>query len=115
MTNQQLSDLSDVPLGTVAGITSRHNSRTPSYATAQRLMKALGQEILIPETESEETMEKLNAVEITHALINLYERTIKSKDKWIIVLAAFLAIMVLFIMGVLIYDITHPNIGWFQQ
>lgn len=56
-TNQQLADLSGVPLGTVAGITSKNNARTPSYATAVRLMQALGQNVPM-ETLSEEPMKE---------------------------------------------------------
>jgi len=44
-----------------------------------------------------------------------HDKAIASKDKWINILFALCCLFVLFIMGVLIYDLTHPDIGFFRR
>ena len=123
-TNQRLADESGVPVSTVAAIRSKNNVRVPNLDTAMRLMDALTKEEILEaeelENEWSDTMQQTNPnnltpVEISHSLINLYERTIRNKDVWILVLAIMLAVLVLGVMGILVYDITHPDIGWFQR
>lgn len=123
-TNQKLADESGVPVSTVAAIRSRNSARVPSLDTAMRLMDALTRDD-IPEAEEtqierSDSMQQTNPnnltpVEISRSLINLYERTIRNKDTWILVLVIMLAVMIMGVMGILVYDITHPNIGWFQR
>lgn len=45
-------------------------------------------------------------------IISMYQVEIKKKDKWLARLFWCLAAIVLFIMIVLIFDITHPNFGF---
>lgn len=45
-------------------------------------------------------------------IISLYKLEIKKKDAWISRLFWCLAVIVLFILVVLIFDITHPNFGF---
>lgn len=110
LTNQQLADLSGIPVSTVAAIRSPNSPRTPSYDTALRLLSALDADI--PEELREK--EEMPMTEMLNALITLYERTIKTKNIWIIALTAMLFLLVATVIGILIYDITHPYIGWFQ-
>ena len=114
LTNQQLADLSGVPLSTVAAIRSRNNGRVPSIDTATRLMDALSQ---LSDEEGAEPMPNpgnLTVSEVSHSLIELYEKTIADKNRWLKILAICLAAVVLFVFAILLYDITHPSIGWFQ-
>lgn len=46
-------------------------------------------------------------------LIELYERGIESKNKMIVALFALAVLLIAFIIGVFIFDLTHPNIGYF--
>lgn len=45
-------------------------------------------------------------------IISLYKNEMKKKDRWIARLFWCLAGIVLFILLVLIFDITHPNFGF---
>lgn len=112
-TNRQLSEVSGVPLGTVASIRSKNNDRFPGLDTAQRLLN-----VLRDEEEGDEMRkppEALTYSELTQAMISLYERTIANKNKWIRTLFVILCTVVLFVLIILVYDILNPNIGWVQR
>jgi transcriptional regulator with XRE-family HTH domain len=49
------------------------------------------------------------------ALVSLYERTIASKDRWILCLFVIVILLSLFIVGVLLFDLTHPGWGYFSN
>lgn len=44
-----------------------------------------------------------------------YTRTIRYKNRWINVLAAFLFLLFALLLIVLLIDITNPGIGWFRR
>ena len=48
-------------------------------------------------------------------LIRLYERTIEGKEKWLYRLFFLCCVLVAVLLGVLIYDLTHPMVGFFRQ
>lgn len=48
-------------------------------------------------------------------VINAYKTAIRKKDKWILRLFWCLAIIVLFIIIILIFDITHPTFGFVKH
>jgi transcriptional regulator with XRE-family HTH domain len=48
------------------------------------------------------------------ALVNLYERTLASKDRWIRSLFIIVILLSLFITGVLIFDLTHSGWGYLR-
>ena len=48
------------------------------------------------------------------ALVSLYERTIASKDRWIRSLFIIVILLALFIVGVLIFDLTHSGWGYLR-
>ena len=52
------------------------------------------------------TIETLNA---RHA------NELRTKDKWITILFAMCCVLILFIIGILIYDLTHPEIGFIRR
>ena len=47
--------------------------------------------------------------------IRLYERTIEGKEKWLYRLFFFGCVLIAVLLGVLIYDLTHPMVGFFRQ
>lgn len=49
------------------------------------------------------------------AMVSLYERTIASKNRWILCLFVIVILLSLFITGVLIFDLTHPGWGYFPN
>lgn len=110
-TNQELADRSGVPLSTIAAIRSKSNTRVPSVENAMRIMDALaegepGRTIMQDSAGSEPE------VNVSQALIDLYERVIKHKNRWIRVLFTAFCLVVVFVFAVLIYDITHRTVGW---
>jgi transcriptional regulator with XRE-family HTH domain len=48
------------------------------------------------------------------ALVSLYERTLASKNRWILCLFVIVILLSLFITGVLIFDLTHPGWGYLR-
>ena len=117
-TNQQLADKSGVPLSTVAAIRSKNNTRVPSVDTAMRLLDALREEDADNEEWGDDmphNPNNLTPIEISHSLIQLYEATIANERKWVRILAIALAVVVAFVFAILLYDITHPDVGWVQH
>jgi transcriptional regulator with XRE-family HTH domain len=49
------------------------------------------------------------------ALVSLYERTLASKNRWILCLFVIVILLSLFIVGVLLFDLTHPGWGYFSN
>ena len=113
------ADESGVPLSTIAAIRSRNNTRTPSVENAMRILDALSRDDIFLEEEQEKDMpnnpNNLTPAEISRSLIELYEATIANERKWVKILAIALAAVVIFVFGILIYDIAHPTIGWVQH
>jgi transcriptional regulator with XRE-family HTH domain len=48
------------------------------------------------------------------ALVSLYERTLASKNRWILCLFVIVILLSLFIVGVLLFDLTHPGWGYLR-
>lgn len=48
------------------------------------------------------------------AMVSLYERTIASKNRWILCLFVIVILLSLFITGVLIFDLTHSGWGYLR-
>ena len=48
-------------------------------------------------------------------IIELYEKIIAGKEKWLHRLFLCCCVLTLFVLGVLIYDLTHPMVGFFRQ
>jgi transcriptional regulator with XRE-family HTH domain len=48
------------------------------------------------------------------AMVSLYERTIASKDRWIRGLFIIVILLSLFIVGVLLFDLTHSGWGYLR-
>jgi transcriptional regulator with XRE-family HTH domain len=49
------------------------------------------------------------------AMVNLYERTLASKNRWILCLFVIVILLSLFIVVVLLFDLTHPGWGYFSN
>lgn len=158
MTNQQISEKSNIPESTVARIFSG-KTPNPTVSTVISMVRAMGASPADLIYEEDETRaeehavsmksgeNKENAVERAEAaaasddvseqnrsepsaldlqlaeivsshekfyedIIGLYKNEMKKKDRWIATLFWCLAGIVLFILLVLIFDITHPNFGF---
>lgn len=112
LTNQQLSDLSGVPLGTINRIMAGQ-TENPNFQTVCDLVKSMEGSLdelvgLTPPPQEEGQI-------MSRDLIRVYEDTIRNKDKWLHRIFVCCCVLVIFIMGVVMYDLMNPMIGFFQE
>ena len=112
LTNQQLSDLSGVPVGTINRIMAGQTDN-PSFQTVCDMVMAIGGSL--DELAGIQTPGGGEPSPPGEDLIRLYERTIEGKEKWLYRLFFLCCVLVAVLLGVLIYDLTHPMVGFFRQ
>ena len=112
LTNQQLSDLSGVPVGTINCIMAGQTDN-PSFQTVCDMVMAMGGSL--DELAGIQTPGGGEPSPPGEDLIRLYERTIEGKEKWLYRLFFLCCVLVAVLLGVLIYDLTHPMVGFFRQ
>ena len=112
LTNQQLSDLSGVPVGTINRIMAGQTDN-PSFQTVCDMVMAMGGSL--DELAGIQTPGGGEPSPPGEDLIRLYERTIEGKEKWRYRLFFLCCVLVAVLLGVLIYDLTHPMVGFFRQ
>ena len=113
LTNQQLSDLSGVPIGTVNRILSGQTDN-PSFQSVCDMVMALDgslDELVGIKEEASPSDKKSSNKEI----IQLYEGIIADKEKWMIRLFTCCCILTLVLIGIVAFDLLNPNHGWFQS
>lgn len=115
MSIQTISDKSGIPIGTVKRIFSGKTT-DPGYTTVCCILAAMD-----APSENAAELYKDVATEVAGSppaddsrLIDLYERTIETKDKWIRLLLILCLILVSIFIFILIWDICNPNIGFFS-
>lgn len=133
MSNQQLSDASGVPKPTIDRIL-RHDTTNPSMQTVLDLAAAVGFSFSNhPEnTPALPTQDSINDPMVVH-LINVYEARgqkyeerikrntahfnmlLAEKNRWLKFSMSLNIILVVFICAILLYDATHPDIGWIRD
>lgn len=110
---QTIADKSGVPLPTVKRIFSGQTP-DPSYTTVCLLIKAME----IPPEETVGLYETVaTTVPVDNAdarLIDLYERSIDTKNKWIRLLLIICLSLVSIFIFILIWDVCNPHIGFFR-
>ena len=112
LTNQQLSDLSGVPVGTINRIMAGQTDN-PSFQTVCDMVMAMGGSL--DELAGIQTPGGGEPSPPGEDLIRLYERTIEGKEKWLYRLFFLCCVLLAVLLGVLIYDLTHPMVGFFRQ
>ena len=114
LTNQQLADLSGVPVGTVNRILSGQTDN-PSFQTICDLVLAMDgslDELAGIEKAPEGPEAKART---SHDLIYLYEKMIEHKNRWIqrlFVLSCLLASIFIFLV---IFDLMNPALGFVRS
>ena len=114
LTNQQLADLSGVPVGTVNRILSGQTDN-PSFQTICDLVLAMDgslDELAGIEKEPDPAEAK---GKVSHDLIHLYEKMIDHKNHWIhrlFVLSCLLASIFIFLV---IFDLMNPAMGFVRS
>lgn len=111
MTNQELADLSGVPLGTINRIMAGQTDN-PSFQTVCDITRALGGSLdkiagLTPEREPGKP--------ISNEMTTLYRESLKAKDKWIHRLFVVCCVLIVYVLGLFAFDLANPNIGFFRR
>ena len=113
LTNQQLSDLSGVPVGTINRILSGQTDN-PSFQTVCDMVMAmegsLDELVGIKEDSPVEQLKTANP-----EIIKLYENMIDYKEKWIQRLFVCCCILTLVLIGIVAFDLMNPAIGFFRS
>lgn len=114
LTNQQLSDLSGVPVGTINRILSGQTDN-PSFQTVCDMVLAmdgsLDEIVGIKETPDENAEKKVRA---NQEILSLYESMIASKNQWIHRLFVCCCVLTLVLIFLVIFDLTNPAVGFFR-
>lgn len=113
LTNQQLADLSGVPIGTVNRILSGQTDNPSFQAVCDMVMAmdgSLDELVGIKEETSSPTERKSAGKEI----IQLYEGIIADKNKWMVRLFTCCCVLTLVLIGIVAFDLLNPHIGFFQ-
>lgn len=111
LTNQQLSDLSGVPIGTINRIMAGQTDN-PSFQTVCDIVMAMDGSLDELVGIKEETLQEKKAA--NKEIIQLYESMLANKEKWMHRLFVCCCILMAVLIGIVIFDLTNPQIGFFQ-
>lgn len=116
MTNQQIAEVSKIPIGTVSRIFSGQ-TEDPSFSTLTSIIKAMNGSVdeLIGIERTVQTASETKIIHADERLIALYDKTIRDKNTWITLLFGVLAAVLIAIIALFIYDFTHLDRGWYQE
>ena len=113
LTNQQLADLSGVPVGTINRILAGQTDN-PSFQTVCDIVMAMDgslDELVGIKTEESAPADRKGP---GREIINLYQEMLANKDRWIHRLFICCCFLTLVLVGIVGYDLTHPAVGFFQ-
>ena len=111
LTNQQLSDLSGVPIGTINRIMAGQTDN-PSFQTVCDIVMAMDGSLDELVGIKEETHQEKKTA--NKEIIHLYESMLANKEKWMHRLFVCCCILIAVLIGIVIFDLTNPQIGFFQ-
>lgn len=114
LTNQQVSDLSGVPIGTINRIMSGQTDN-PSFQTVCDIVMAmdgsLDELVGIKEATSVSQEKKL----ANNELIHLYESMLENKERWLHRLFVCCCCLIVVLVSIVAFDLLNPTIGFFQR
>ena len=110
MSNQQLSELSGVPLGTINRIMSGETDN-PTWKNVVDIANALGVSL---DTLAGIDVDIVQEDKISKKLIDTYERMIDSKNRWISRLFICLILLISIVLIILIVDLMFPHVGYIK-
>ena len=116
LTVQQIADQSGVPASTINRMLSGQTEE-PTFSNIAKVVKAMNGSLdeLIGIPPKTVTVVETKTVSGDERIIDLYERSIKSKNKWIRNLFIISITLIVFLVGMLVYDVTHPDRGWYRE
>jgi transcriptional regulator with XRE-family HTH domain len=116
LTTQQIADKSGVPASSITRML-KGQTEEPSFSSVAKTVKAMGGSLdeLVGIEPKTVTITNKEVVHEDERLINLYERAIASKNRWIRWLFIILLVLIVFVIGLLIFDILDHENGWYRQ
>ena len=112
LTNEQIADLSGVPMGTIVLILSGRTDN-PYFSTIIDIVRAMDGSV--------DVMENLqpseNAIRYDSGdreLVNLYRETIRNKERWLRFLVGIILGIFVLLVGMVLYDALSPMRGWIR-
>ena len=128
MTIAQTADAAQISESTLKKILSGVTA-APSRQTLSDLASVLGCTVEELLADPEESNRKARSFNADMAMMLAYERTLAEKDRriedlkstmrhksmWVTILVCILAIVIAFLVGWLVYDLSHLDRGWFQN
>lgn len=113
LTNQQLSDLSGVPVGTINRILSGQTDN-PSFQAVCDMVMAMDGSLDELVGIKEEAPTEAQRAQSSKELLALYESLIESKNTWIHRLFICCCALVLILAFLVIFDLVNPTVGFFR-
>lgn len=117
ITNAVIAERTGVPESTVTKLFNR-TIKSPTFDTLAPIAKELNvslDAVLEMEHADAPTMSKPSVDDrIFKMLIESYTSQLRNKDRWILVLAVLFIALVAVLAFFVIYDVTHPDMGWVQ-
>ena len=104
LTNQQLSDLSGVPVWTINRILSGQTDKVMAMDGSLDELVGIQQEIPQAEKKARASQE----------ILSLYEAMIESKNKWLHRLFVCCCVLTLVLIFLVIFDLMNPSVGFFR-
>lgn len=116
LTTQQTADKTGVPSSTITRMLSGQTEE-PTFSNIAKCVKVWGGSLdelagIPPKTITVTETKTVNADE---RIIDLYERSIKSKNRWTRNLFILCISLVIFLVAVFSYDIFTPDRGWYTR
>ena len=112
LTNEQIADLSGVPMDTIVRILSGRTDN-PYFSTIIDIVRAMDGSV--------DVMENLqpseNAIRYDSGdreLVNLYRETIRNKERWLRFLVGIILGIFVLLVGMVLYDALSPMRGWIR-
>ncbi len=116
MTNRQIVEVSGLSRGTVERFFRQDPTQTVTMLTVNAIAEAVGYTIegdapddAPPDQLADFYKERLRVMAVH------YERRLKEKTQWLRIMAVACGVLMLFILGILLYDALSPSAGWFRQ
>lgn len=116
MTNRQIVEASGLSRGTVERFFRQDPTQTVTMLTVNAIAEAVGYTIEgdAPDDAPPEQLANFYKERLRVMAVH-YERRLKEKTQWLRVLAVACGVLMLFILGILLYDAQSPSTGWFRQ
>lgn len=111
MTAQQIADKSGVPVATVNRVL-QGLTENPGFDTVYKIVKAMGGSL--NDLDEDRVCEPEGLTQLYERGLEYRERKIKKLERTIMIIAVFTFIVMVAVIVMLVYDMTHLSIGWIQ-